>query len=280
MPERKKSRSLLAGVRLGRSPAGPSSSPSRRRRSGSGGRRVGVAVRPAPASRSRPRPRREGRALSRSASEPALWLGTARVQPAPQGLSPPSPPPPPLERPHTCFDVFTPDSPFGRSASAASLSNCNPWGEAKVVVSVAVEGSVGPVKAMVRLGASVGEAIAAVVERYAKEGRSPRLDPAAAEAFQLHHSHFCLQSLNKNDKIGDVGGRNFYLHKNDGNNRIYLRSEESDVNLVGGEIAQSFGGQQIVALNHDQFFAIVIKKLDKIGRLTKRIWRLLTCNCT
>ncbi|KAF0935208.1 hypothetical protein E2562_031154 [Oryza meyeriana var. granulata] len=193
MPERKKSRSLLAGVRLGRSPAGPSSSPSRRRRSGSGGRRVGVAVRPAPASRSRPRPRREGRALSRSASEPALWLGTARVQPAPQGLSPPSPPPPPLERPHTCFDVFTPDSPFGRSASAASLSNCNPWGEAKVVVSVAVEGSVGPVKAMVRLGASVGEAIAAVVERYAKEGRSPRLDPAAAEAFQLHHSHFCLQ---------------------------------------------------------------------------------------
>lgn len=149
-----------------------------------------------------------------------------------------------------------------------------------MVVSVTVEGSVGPVKAMVRLGASVGEAIAAVVERYAKEGRSPRLDPAAAEAFQLHHSHFCLQSLNKNDKIGDVGGRNFYLHKNDGNNRIYLQSEESGTNLVGGEIAHSFGGQQIVAINHDQFFAIFIKKLDKIGRLTKRIWRLLTCNCT
>jgi hypothetical protein len=66
--------------------------------------------------------------------------------------------------------------------------------EAKVVVSVTVEGSVGPVKAMVRLGASVGEAIAAVVERYAREGRSPRLDPAAAESFQLHHSHFSLQS--------------------------------------------------------------------------------------
>ena len=63
-----------------------------------------------------------------------------------------------------------------------------------MVVSVTVEGSVGPVKAMVRLGASVGEAIAAVVERYAREGRSPRLDPAAAESFQLHHSHFSLQS--------------------------------------------------------------------------------------
>lgn len=63
-----------------------------------------------------------------------------------------------------------------------------------MLVSVTVEGSVGPVKAMVRLGASVGEAIAAVVERYAREGRSPRLDPAAAKSFQLHHSHFSLES--------------------------------------------------------------------------------------
>jgi hypothetical protein len=63
-----------------------------------------------------------------------------------------------------------------------------------VVVSVTVEGSVGPVKAMVRLGASVGEAIAAVVERYAREGRSPRLDPAAADSFQLYHSYFTLES--------------------------------------------------------------------------------------
>ncbi|KAG8070573.1 hypothetical protein GUJ93_ZPchr0006g41698 [Zizania palustris] len=268
MPERKK----------GRSPAGPSSSSQRRRSgSGSGGRRIRSAVRPAPASASRSRPRREGRVLARSASEP--WLG-ARVHPVQPGLSPPSPRAPPLERPHTCFDVFDPGSPFGRSASAASLSNRNPWEEAKVVLSVTVEGSVGPVKAMVRLGASVGEAIAAVVERYGKEGRSPRLDPAATEAFRLHHSHFCLQSLNKNDKIGDVGGRNFYLHKNDGNNSINLQSEESNLNWTGDGIAQSYGGQQIVAPNPHQLFAIVIRKLYKIGRLTKRIWRLLTCNCT
>jgi hypothetical protein len=63
-----------------------------------------------------------------------------------------------------------------------------------VVVSVTVEGSAGPVKAMVRLGASVREAIAAVLQRYAREGRSPRLDPAAADTFQLYHSYFCLES--------------------------------------------------------------------------------------
>ncbi|PAN06044.1 hypothetical protein PAHAL_1G214200 [Panicum hallii] len=289
MPERRKSRSRLSTVRVGRSPAAASPSPpSRRRRksgSGSGARGLRMAVHPAPlgpSPRSRTRREGKGRALARSASEPALWFGS-RVHSVSDGLyydSPPSPPPPPLERPHTCFDVFVPDLPFGHSPSAASLAKPSPWEEAKVVVSVTVEGSVGPVKAMVRLDASVGEAIAAVVERYAREGRSPRLEPAAAEGFQLHHSHFSLQSLNKNDKIGDVGGRNFYLHKNDSSNRLYLQSEEPDGNSTGSET--SWSHEQISsAPYHYQVFTIVIKKLNKIGRRTKRIWRFITCdNCT
>lgn len=63
-----------------------------------------------------------------------------------------------------------------------------------MVVSVTVEGSPGPVRAMVRLGASIDEAIAVVVDKYGREGRSPKLDPEAAASFQLHHSHFSLQS--------------------------------------------------------------------------------------
>nr|CAB3481913.1 unnamed protein product [Digitaria exilis] len=194
-PQRRKSRSpRLAAVRTGRSPA--AASPPRRRQG------FLTAVRRAPpqgpSSRSSTRTSRregkgKGRTLSRSASEPALWFGARVHAVLPADLdhhSPPSPPPPPLERPHTCFDVFAPESPF---PSAAALTNPSPR-EAKVVVSVTVEGSVGPVKAMVRLGASVGEAIAAVVERYAREGRRPHLDPAAADSFQLHHSHFSLQS--------------------------------------------------------------------------------------
>lgn len=227
----------------------------------------------------RQRLRREGRILKRSASEPALWYD-ARVHPVPlpQGLS--SPPPPLLERPHTCYDVFSPDSTF---AGSTSLSNPSPWEEAKVVVNVTVEGSAGPVKAMVRLGSTIREAIAAVLERYDREGRSPRLDPASAGSFQLHHSHFCLQSLNKDDKIGDVGGRKFYLHKNVGSNGLSLQSDEPDVNLSGREITQSYygGGGQLAGFPyHHQFFSIVMKKLDKIGRRTKRIWRVLTCDCT
>lgn len=63
-----------------------------------------------------------------------------------------------------------------------------------MVVSVAVEGSPGPVKAMVRLAGSVEEAIAVVVDQYGREGRSPRLSHQAAAAFELHHSHFSLHS--------------------------------------------------------------------------------------
>lgn len=64
-----------------------------------------------------------------------------------------------------------------------------------MLVSVTVEGSVGPIKALVRLGASVEEAIKAVLQRYKSEGRSPRLDTAVTASFQLHHSHFSLQSM-------------------------------------------------------------------------------------
>ncbi|CAM0946256.1 unnamed protein product [Alopecurus aequalis] len=272
MQGKKNSRSRMAGARAGRSPA-------RRGGSSSAGRWLRLPVHPTRGSRSRKRT--DGRMLlKRSASEPTLWYD-ARVHPVPRDLSPP---PPPLERPHTCYDVFASDSPFASSTSVAlatSMPDRKPWEEAKVLVNVTVEGSTGPVKAMVRLGSSIREAIAAVVERYDREGRSPRLDPASADSFQLHHSHFCLESLNKNDKIGDVGGRNFYLHKNDGSNALVLHREESGINLSGGEITQSYGGPLAGGvLHHHPFFAIVSKKVDKIGRRTKRIWRVLTCNCT
>ena len=91
--------------------------------------------------------------------------------------------------------------------------------------------------------------------------------------------------LNKNDKIGDVGGRNFYLHKNDSSNGLYLRSQDppdanssrSDINQ-SSSLGQPSGG---AATNQYQVLTIVISKLDKIGRRTRRIWRFITCNnCT
>lgn len=93
-----------------------------------------------------------------------------------------------------------------------------------------------------------------------------------------------LTGLNKKDRIGDVGGRNFYLHKNDSSNDgLYLQGqEEPGADPSGGDISrhsssgvgQASGG----ATSQHQVLTIVISKLDKIGRRTRRIWRFITCN--
>lgn len=62
-----------------------------------------------------------------------------------------------------------------------------------MVVNVTVEGSPGPVRAMVSLGASVEDTIKLVVDKYGQEGRSPRLDRHALSTFELHNSYFSLQ---------------------------------------------------------------------------------------
>jgi hypothetical protein len=111
-------------------------------------------------------------------------------------------------------------------------------------------------------------------------GVCPFCDLSAKLCGEVTSRFLFLSGLNKDDKIGDVGGRNFYLHKNDGSKGLVLQSEESGVNFSGGAITQSYGGALAGVPCHHQFFAIVSKKLDKIGRRTKRVWRFLTCNCT
>lgn len=66
--------------------------------------------------------------------------------------------------------------------------------DAKVVLNVSVEGSPGPVRAMVKLGSTVDETIKLVVDKYSKEGRTPKLDKDEALSFELHQSYFSLQS--------------------------------------------------------------------------------------
>ena len=69
--------------------------------------------------------------------------------------------------------------------------------DAKVVVNVTVEGSPGPVRTMVKLGSSVDDTIKLVVDKYSEEGRTPKLDKDAALTYELHHSHFSLQSKSR-----------------------------------------------------------------------------------
>lgn len=59
------------------------------------------------------------------------------------------------------------------------------------MISVSVEGSPGPVRTLVKLSCNVEEAIKMVVEKYRKEGRTPKLNKDLT--FELHQSHFSIQ---------------------------------------------------------------------------------------
>ncbi|KAG9445386.1 hypothetical protein H6P81_016726 [Aristolochia fimbriata] len=175
-----------------------------------------------------------------------------------------------LLRPRTCLDIFPSSLPSpSPSPSRSSLAYEKYGDESKVVLSVLVEGSPGPVRTMVRLGASVAETIRIVVDKYREEGRSPLLGrDASHSSFQLHHSYFSLQSLNKTEKIGSVGSRNFYLRRSNGDER-----EE-------GNSASSDHDKTLVKSNlplQPLFSSSIAKRLGQIARRTRKIWKLLGC---
>ncbi|XP_010433756.1 PREDICTED: uncharacterized protein At4g22758-like [Camelina sativa] len=126
---------------------------------------------------------------------------------------------------------------------------------AKVMISVSVEGSPGPVRTLVKLSCNVEEVIKMVVEKYGKEGRTPKLDRDLT--FELHQSHFSIQCLEKTEVIGEIGSRSFYMRKREPENRITVRrSLPSSSNLIESFIAQ---------------------KIGRIVRRTRKIWNMLVC---
>lgn len=182
--------------------------------------------------------------------------------------------------------------------------------DAKVVINVTVEGSPGPVRVMVKLGSSVEETIKLVVAKYGEEGRTPKLERDSASSFELHHSYFSLQcmpnfftychflipvqlsfilkliefvseafcfllcsGLDREEIIGDIGSRSFYLRKSNsshGNN--------------GGESAGC--SQEITKETRDVGLAIppgfllssfIARKMGKIVRRTRKLWNFIVC---
>nr|GFA82700.1 hypothetical protein [Tanacetum cinerariifolium] len=108
--------------------------------------------------------------------------------------------------------------------------------DAKVVVKVMVEGSVGRIRALVKLGSSVNDTIKLVMSEYNAEGRIPRLDHDATTSFELHRSYFCLQSLEKSNIIGEIGSRSFYMRKSvNGHEDIYSISSLDYENAEASE---------------------------------------------
>ncbi|KAK7406215.1 hypothetical protein VNO78_07835 [Psophocarpus tetragonolobus] len=146
--------------------------------------------------------------------------------------------------------------------------------EAKVVVNVTVEGSPGPVRTMVKLGSSVEETIKRVIHKYTEEGRSPSIDSNITSSFQLHHSYFSLESLNKSEVIADVGSRNFYLRKNSRSGASPLTSfySESAPELVTRSSTSSIANPPLLLPS------FIARKISKIVRRVHRLWNIVLCS--
>ncbi|XP_028785361.1 uncharacterized protein At4g22758 [Neltuma alba] len=173
-----------------------------------------------------------------------------------------------LFRPHT-FSVA-----FASSPSLLASSPQNHEGsrkEAKVVVSVTVEGSPGPIRTMVKLGSSVDDTIKLVINKYSEEGRAPKIDPNSAASFQLYDSHFSLQGLDRSQLIGDIGSRNFYLRKSKNESPFSLFRSETVADLTKEGSAPSKPPPQ----PHPLLFPCF--KIGKIIRRTCRICQMVLC---
>ncbi|KAL2547458.1 putative protein-like [Forsythia ovata] len=81
----------------------------------------------------------------------------------------------------------------------------------KLLVNVNIEKSLGPVKLVMSPENTVCDLIKASIEIYVKEKRRPLLDSTDPKCFELHYSQFSLQRLKPDEKLMNLGSRNFFL---------------------------------------------------------------------
>ncbi|CAN1171538.1 Uncharacterized protein At4g22758 [Linum perenne] len=109
-----------------------------------------------------------------------------------------------LRRPKTLPDLR-------RNLTAGSVvCDVRPMKLTKLLLNVTVQGSVGAVQVLASPESSVGDLISAVVRQYNKEGRRPVI-AADCSRFDLHYSQFSLESLERAEKLQELGSRNFFL---------------------------------------------------------------------
>ncbi|CAN6191535.1 unnamed protein product [Urochloa humidicola] len=86
----------------------------------------------------------------------------------------------------------------------------------RLLVNVTVDRSLWPVHLVLAADATVADLVRAAVAAYVREGHRPPLQHRgsggnAADGFELHFSKYSLESLRPEEKVVDLGSRNFFL---------------------------------------------------------------------
>lgn len=111
-----------------------------------------------------------------------------------------------LNRPRTVPDLLA-----GRRVPGVSSPEVKPAKLTKLLLNVTVQRSLGAVMVIMSPESTVGDLIAAVLRQYVKEGRRPILGSTECGDFDLHYSQFSLESLDREEKLINLGSRNFFL---------------------------------------------------------------------
>ncbi|OIW09041.1 hypothetical protein TanjilG_16268 [Lupinus angustifolius] len=112
-----------------------------------------------------------------------------------------------LRRPRTVPDLL----PYRNKSTGAVVPDGLPRQPPKMLLKVTVIGSVAPVQVLMRPESTVGDLVMATLQQYVKEGRRPILPTMKANNFDLHYSQFSLESLDREEKLIDLGSRNFFM---------------------------------------------------------------------
>lgn len=98
-----------------------------------------------------------------------------------------------------------------RDTVALGRASTAPPKPTKLLLNVTIQRSTGALHVLLPPEASAEELIATALRQYFKEARRPVLSSAEASAYDLHYSQFTLESLDRKEKLIDLGSRNFFL---------------------------------------------------------------------
>ncbi|KAK4435144.1 hypothetical protein Salat_0677700 [Sesamum alatum] len=102
----------------------------------------------------------------------------------------------------------------------------------KVLLKVNIQNSFGAVQVVMPPGNTVGELTKAAIGIYVKEKRRPLLGSRDPECYELHYSQFSLESLKPEEKLMDLGSRNFFLCPKPGGCTVINSTYSSEPRIV------------------------------------------------
>ncbi|KAG5089855.1 hypothetical protein AAZX31_01G198600 [Glycine max] len=92
-----------------------------------------------------------------------------------------------------------------------TMETCDYVRPSKLLLNVTIENSLGAIQVLLSPEDTVADLVNAALLIYEKEKRRPLLKDTDPKCYDLHYSPYTLQSLKPNEKLKNLGSRNFFL---------------------------------------------------------------------